>query len=113
MYIYNFLVNDIMPVKNMKDMIIIDKLYKQSYEHILTGFKMDWCNYNKTYDIPQEMLKTLEDKARKQHKTIGWEEHNPYYEDTKSIYNRSKNICIIQPAAACKFTWGRLGSIDY
>ena len=112
MFVYNGLVDDIQPIKNMKDVLITDKLYKPSYDYILTGLKMDWCNYHHTYDIPSTVLEELECKAKLQHKHIEWEEHNPHY-GTSDIYSRSKNICIIQPSAAGKSTFDRLGSTDY
>lgn len=81
--IWNGYVDDYMNIKKQTFKIT---LVKETEDFIFNGLKGEWSHMNKSWDIPEEVLEKLRERAKKIHKNRQYDFENPYV--TEEEYER-------------------------
>lgn len=81
--IWNGYVDDYMNIEKQTFKIT---LVKETEDFIFNGLKGEWCQMNKSWDVPEEVLQRLRERAKKIHKNRQYDFENPYV--TEEEYER-------------------------
>lgn len=90
-------------------------LKKESIEFIFICLKCEYCEINRTYDIPESKINELKQRAEELHKKRDWEIPNQFLskEEAKSWYGtKSRKLYILNAKMRNKTSYGMNRSSD-
>lgn len=105
----------------VEDYMNIDKdtfkitLVKETEDFLFNALKYEWCDRNKTFDIPEEQLTIIAARAKELHKKREYDFANPYVteEEFERWYGkRSLTKYVLSPKLRGKTSMGVFNACD-
>ena len=112
-YLWNGFVSDWMDINPD---FIESELVKESVGWKFECLKMEWCRDNNTFDVPSEVLSSLNELAIKLASKEKWDFPNRYVEESefKKWYGKSKKRIILIDSKRKGATYSdRIGDMSY